>query len=86
MVKESLQYLVDKFNEHSKHLSSLFTSITEDAKLTTGGFMNILWKRFHHISLSRIDLFKLKHELCGVGVNFDRNVEYNGVITVLIKH
>ncbi|RIA85786.1 P-loop containing nucleoside triphosphate hydrolase protein [Glomus cerebriforme] len=74
MVKGALNHLIDKFKEHAKHLLTIFDSITEDTELTTGKFMNVLWKRFHHITFSRIDLFKLKQELFEVIV--DKNVEY----------
>ena len=85
LVKEALKHLVDKFKESAKHLFSILDGITENTVLTTGKFMSILWKRFHHITLSRIDLFKLKHELFEVGINFDENVEYHGK-TIIISH
>ncbi|GBC28203.2 uncharacterized protein OCT59_003902 [Rhizophagus irregularis] len=73
MVKKALRHLIDKFKEHAKNLLNICDSITEDTVLTTGKFMNILWKHFHHITLSRIDLFKLKNELSEI--NFNTNIE-----------
>ncbi|GES99488.1 midasin [Rhizophagus clarus] len=74
MIKEALKHLIDKFKGHGKNLLNICDGITEDTVLTTGKFMSILWKQFHHISLSRIDLFKLKKELSEV--NFNKNVEH----------
>lgn len=68
--------MIDKFKEHAKNLLNICDSITEDTVLTTGKFMNILWKHFHHITLSRIDLFKLKNELSEI--NFNTNIECQG--------
>ncbi|CAG8439564.1 5371_t:CDS:10 [Funneliformis mosseae] len=74
--KEILKRLVDKFDEHAKLLLNVFDSITESTVLTTGKYMNILWKRLHHITLSRIDLFQLKQEFFEVGINSDTNLEF----------
>jgi len=78
IVKETLKNLIDKFGEHAKRMFSAFDSITESTILTTGKYMNILWKRFHHVMLSRVDLFEFKQELFEVGINFDTNLEYKG--------
>lgn len=83
MVKEALKHSIDKFKEHAKNLFNLCDSITEDTILTTGKFMGVLWKQFHHITLSRIELFKLKNEL--FEVSFNKNIEYQGKI-VMINH
>ncbi|CAI2169296.1 7876_t:CDS:10, partial [Funneliformis geosporum] len=72
--KETVKSLVNKFDEHAKLLLSAFDSITESTVLTTGKYMSILWKRLHHITLSRIDLFKLKQEFFEVGINSDTNL------------
>jgi len=85
LVKEALKHLDYKFKESAKHLFSILDSVTENTVLTTGKFMNTLWKRFHHIMLSRIDLYKLKHELFEVGINFDENIEYSGK-TIMISY
>ncbi|CAG8546883.1 12320_t:CDS:10, partial [Dentiscutata heterogama] len=63
MLDEITVLLYDKHQEIMCPLRDILSTMAEATALTTGLFMDILWKHFHHISLRNMDLFLLEQEL-----------------------
>ncbi|CAG8487914.1 37837_t:CDS:10, partial [Gigaspora margarita] len=63
MLDEIIVLLCDKHQEIMHPLRDILSTMAEATALTTGLFMDILWKHFHHISLRNMDLFLLEQEL-----------------------
>ncbi|CAG8447499.1 16137_t:CDS:10 [Dentiscutata erythropus] len=63
MLDEITVLLYDKHQEIMRPLRDILSTMAEATALTTGLFMDILWKHFHHISLRNTDLSLLEQEL-----------------------